>query len=117
MFMLLDLTGHGSFYWHHYQVQTIMTCKMLAIACKAILYTYFVMNILVWCCTHLHERKRKRKNHTGSENHSPHDIAKAGRIDNASIPRMHLLNCIVSPTHNAYVGTETNTQKGNKFCK
>jgi hypothetical protein len=30
---------------------------------------------------------------------------------------MHLLNCIVSPTHNAYVGTETNTQKGNKFCK
>jgi hypothetical protein len=32
MFMLLDLAGRAHFYWLHYQVQTIRTSKMLAIA-------------------------------------------------------------------------------------
>ena len=32
MFMLLDLAGRAHFYWLHYQVQTIRTGKMLAIA-------------------------------------------------------------------------------------
>ena len=37
MLILLDLKGHEILYWHHCQVQTIGTSKMLAIACKVIL--------------------------------------------------------------------------------
>jgi len=32
MFILLDLAQRAHFYWLHYQVQTIRTSKMLAIA-------------------------------------------------------------------------------------
>jgi len=32
MFMLLNLAGRAHLYWLHYQVQTIRTSKMLAIA-------------------------------------------------------------------------------------